>query len=431
MNQPLKKYLRARAITSPWTLSGAGRSDYQGVIVIPALAEAKFLPHTLTSLAVNPEELLCRTLVIVVVNNRPDASMDIRVDNQSTLYYLEKRSCSPLHMAWVDASSRGREIPHGDGVGLARKIGFDLALSRLDWNADPLLVSLDADSLVDCCYLPALFAHFSVSAQGGATLPFRHQSGGCPEQEQAIRAYELYLRSYLFGLQQAGSPYAYHTIGSTFACRAGAYVAAGGMNRRTAGEDFYFLQQLAKVAGIDPLAGTLVRPSSRPSARVSFGTGPVIAGGLKRQPAPYRLVSAESFQILKDWLGGFSERLHRPGEELLRYAGELSPVLRGFLEELGFLRVWCRIAANHADEQRRLRAFHHWFDALRTRQLLTRLEGAEIFEPERLVAGLLGWAGAPRICGAAEQLAYLECLQGVRSNPVKEAGGGPDRPFKA
>jgi len=75
-------------------------------------------------------------------------------------------------------------------------------------------------------------------------------------------------------LQQAGSPYAYHTIGSAFACRAEAYIAAGGMNRRHAAEDFYFLQQLAKCMqdeNIDvtallvqgPIISTILKESDR------------------------------------------------------------------------------------------------------------------------------------------------------------------------
>jgi hypothetical protein len=52
------------------------------------------------------------------------------------------------------------------------------------------------------------------------------------------------------------------------ACRASAYVAAGGMNRRLAGEDFYFLQQVHKTSGVAALYGTTVHPSPRSSQRV-------------------------------------------------------------------------------------------------------------------------------------------------------------------
>ena len=40
-------------------------------------------------------------------------------------------------------------------------------------------------------------------------------------------------------------------------CTAKSYVATGGMNRRMAGEDFYFLQKLAKTDGVDLRVGKL------------------------------------------------------------------------------------------------------------------------------------------------------------------------------
>ena len=48
---------------------------------------------------------------------------------------------------------------------------------------------------------------------------------------------------------------------------------AGGMNRRQAGEDFYFIQKLVPAGGYFSLNSTVVYPSPRPSFRVPFGTG--------------------------------------------------------------------------------------------------------------------------------------------------------------
>jgi len=53
------------------------------------------------------------------------------------------------------------------------------------------------------------------------------------------------------------------------ACTAQAYIAVGGMVRRQAGEDFYFLQKLAKRGPIHEIADTTVRPSPRRSDRGS------------------------------------------------------------------------------------------------------------------------------------------------------------------
>ena len=64
------------------------------------------------------------------------------------------------------------------------------------------------------------------------------------QAREAIMKYELYLRYYRLALEYTGHPHAYHCIGSAFAVRTLDYVAQGGMNKRQAGEDFYFLQKL-------------------------------------------------------------------------------------------------------------------------------------------------------------------------------------------
>ena len=51
------------------------------------------------------------------------------------------------------------------------------------------------------------------------------------------------------------------------------YVKAGGMNRKQAGEDFYFIQKLVPAGGYFSLNSTTVYPSPRASFRVPFGTG--------------------------------------------------------------------------------------------------------------------------------------------------------------
>jgi hypothetical protein len=112
--------------------------------VIPALAESATLFATLSSLAANPPEMCERFLVLVVVNQGVDAPAADKADNLVTLKLLaagDDPRLSRLRLAWVDAASPGLEMPvKGGGVGLARRIGLDLALSRLDpLNNDPLL----------------------------------------------------------------------------------------------------------------------------------------------------------------------------------------------------------------------------------------------------------------------------------------------------
>ncbi len=413
MNRQRQRYLRTRAATAPWRVAGTTRADFSAAVVIPALAERDNLPATFASLSLNPPDYLARTLVIVVVSNRTDVSREQFSNNRATLEWLRCTPCPRLNLAWVDASSPGLELPAREGVGLARKIGFDAALRRLNGDAESLLISLDADTLVDATYLAAIFSHFQHHREGGAALPFRHQPAERRVQEQAIRHYELYLRSYLFGLQCARSPYAYHTIGSAFACRAASYIKAGGMNRRSAGEDFYFLQQLAKVAGVALLEGTVVHPSPRFSDRVPFGTGKAVEKQVVAGEKPFNFVAVDGFRTVKEWLELMARDWDRPAEEILSRVAESSPVLNDFLNELNFSVVWEKLRCNHTSRSQRLRAFHHWFDALRTRQLLSRSMTDRALPVEKCVAELLAWGGYPGMERETDQLQLLERLQGA------------------
>ena len=172
----VQSYLKTRAVNGPWRIEGCTGSGFAGAVVIPALAESATIPATLSSLAANPPDILRDFLVLVVVNHRPDASPDDKADNCATLGLLAGGDprWDRLNLAWVDAASAGLELPlKGGGVGLARRIGLDLALSRLDaMNGEPLLVCLDADTLVRPDYLPALVRHFGQSALRCRRCPF-------------------------------------------------------------------------------------------------------------------------------------------------------------------------------------------------------------------------------------------------------------------
>jgi len=372
----VKKYLgRHVAAAGPWTLSGAQRKGLRGAVVIPSLAEGGSLFATLDSLGQNPAETCLDWLVLVVVNQRADAAV---AEQQQNLGDLERLADFAEHcrnpLAWVDAASPGAELPdrHG-GVGLARKIGMDLALTRLHWWRQPLLACLDADTLVEPDYLPALEAHFQHSSAGGAVLPFRHQPAGERSHQEAIDRYELFLRAYVLGLSLAGSPYAYASVGSAMACSAKAYVKCSGMNRRRAAEDFHFLNKLAKTAGVAPLKGTRVYPAPRVSARVPFGTGRSMARQLAGEVGVVRFYPLEVFEIVGRWLQLVTQGLSLDGARLWQQADQVSRALGQYLKECGWHQAWTSLQANHSVPAARLRAFHDWFDGLRTLRLVHAL----------------------------------------------------------
>ena len=389
---------------------------FDAAVVIPSLAECANLQLTLKSLSENPRHLLEDFLILVVVNQRGDACAEEKNDNLTTLALLPewKRQYGLVNLCWVDAASPGTELPHRQGVGLARKIGLDLALPRLDFRkGDPLLVCLDADTLVQADYLQAISTHFSGALQGGASIPYRHRTAVDVEGQAAIDRYELFLRAYVLGLEQSGSPYAFHAVGSAMACRASAYVAAGGMNRRMAGEDFYFLQQIHKTSGVADLKGTVVHPSPRSSQRVPFGTGRAVGDMLAEGEQRLLFYQPVVFIILGKWLTCVASGLGCDGTLLLERAGCISPVLQEFLGQAGFRESWDGLRKHNQGEAKLLAAFHGWFDAFRTMRLIHLLSdnGYPRVSPEEAVPPLLERAGYGSQAGVSGQLELLRSLQ--------------------
>ncbi len=412
----ISTYLAKRAVSDPWQILQPPKRLFAGAVVIPSLAEFTNLRQTLQSLAGNPPELLERFMILVVVNQRGDASDAEKSDNRTTLETLPEwqHKYGLENLCWIDAASPETELPHRQGVGLARKIGLDLALPHLDYvKSDPLLVCLDADTLVQPDYLQAIQSHFSTSPQGGASISYRHRPAADPEGQKFIDRYELFLRIYVLGLELAVSPYAFHSVGSAMACRASAYVAGGGMNRRMAGEDFYFLQQLHKTSGVADLKGTVVHPSPRSSQRVPFGTGRAVGDMLIEGENRLLFYQPVVFSILGEWLACVTGNLDAEGSFLLERSMGISPVLHNFLEQAGFGESWDGLKTHNQDETRLLTAFHGWFDAFRTMRLIHLLSEHDYprVSPEKAVPPLLEQAGYECPGGISEQLELLRKMQ--------------------
>lgn len=404
-------------MAGPWRIEGCTEGGFAGAVVIPALAESASLSATLSSLADNPPESCRRFLMLVVVNHRQDAPAADKADNLATLKLLAAGDprWSRLRLAWIDAASGGLEMPaKGGGVGLARRIGLDLALTRLAQHGqDPLLVCLDADTLVRPDYLPALVRHFGQSRCGAAVIPFQHQRGPSPEADRIIMRYELFLRGYVLGLSLAGSPYAFHSVGSAMACRASAYVKIGGMNSRAAGEDFYFLQQLARTVGIEQLTGTVVHPSPRASQRVPFGTGRSVSRMQAGGEAEQLFYHPGCFRVLGAWLKLVADRPDTEGCSIRGQAGEISACLGEYLDLNRFEEIWTKLRRNNPGRTAFLKAFHGWFDGLKTLKLIHLLSAGPFprCEPDDSLAELFAWRALEPVSGVEKRLDVLRSLQ--------------------
>jgi hypothetical protein len=129
----------------------------------------------------------------------------------------------------------------------------------------------------------------------------------------AIVQYELHLRYFFQAIAYTGFPYVHHSIGSAIAVKALPYCRSGGMNRRKAGEDFYFIQKLVPAGGFFNLYTTAVYPSPRSSFRVPFGTGPVISKISESEEGVYTTYDFKAFKDLNLLFGGINKIID-PGQ---------------------------------------------------------------------------------------------------------------------
>lgn len=394
----LKKYLERYAAGAPWQIQSGNLDNIDQVIVIPAYAEKELLFATLASLAANPDASLETSLILCVINNKADAPSCDKENNAQTLMllkalidrqplcqfpiaddlhvFLQMIAERPLRVACMDASSQGLEIPHRvGGVGMARKIGMDMALRLLAHSRNDLrlILSLDADTLVQTNYLSAVrHAFLSGKAQTGI-VAYEHAMPADEIGQAAICLYEIFLRYWVLGLQYAQSPYAFHSIGSTIVTMAESYLAVRGMNRREAGEDFYFLNKLAKIGPIRQITETVVTPSARVSRRVPFGTGAAVEKIISRASSEYRFYDPRIFFILKEWIALMTQSFNRSESSILADAKAIDPGLESFLISRGFLSVWPKIRSNLKDEKTWNRQLHNWFDGFETLKLVNDL----------------------------------------------------------
>jgi hypothetical protein len=363
---------------------------YEVGVTVPVLGESSELFDGYAGAAAALEG---RLLLVLVVNSAPECAAELRAKNHELLRELRHASSasdsgcfvverSGFDVLVVDRSSPGREVSRREGVGLARKIGADLLLGLVARGIirKSLICFTDADAELPSDY----FARAELAEPRAAALlfPFRHVAAGDAAAYEATLTYEAMLRYHVLGLSWAGSPYAFHSIGSTLAVRAEHYATVRGVPRRPAGEDFYLLDKLAKVAPLARLEGEPVAVRARRSARVPFGTGPrvakILTDGDTRVAAPdaFRalralLLGIDAFAIRRELsaLGGAFDELPR----------ELRDAAHSALEASGL--VAAALAASKdvggGNLQRRI---HTWFDALKTLRFLHGLAAAGIAE---------------------------------------------------
>lgn len=312
----------------------------------------------------------CATEIIVVINSARNAPEEAVAQNRESLKAFE---------AWKRSHSRpGRRFFHirkedlddrFAGAGLARKTGMDEAIYRFNQadRAGGILVSFDADATCDTNYLAEIENHYRNHPDtDGATIYFEHPTSGDdfpPGVYQGIIQYELYLRYYKEALRFTGFPFACHTVGSCFTVKALSYVRQGGMNRKQAGEDFYFIQKLAPLGHFHEIRSTRVIPSPRPSDRVPFGTGPVIRKFIENPGNGLPAYNPLAFHHLRN-LFEQADRFYRTGDQEIEATVQTLPEpVRLFLETIKFPERINEINRNSASPESFRKRFFRWFNA--------------------------------------------------------------------
>jgi len=400
----LERYGEPAAHEHYVTAQPALQRRYRWVLIVPAFDEAAdFIARLLGNLTFGnqPNALL----VISVINAPVDAGASART---RTLALLEtppvRNHCAGIDILTIDAASHA--LPADQATGLARKIGNDIAchLMLRGQIKNLVLCNTDADAVLPPDYFRQIAAaYFTDSRIGNATqsrasanknelpgaliLPFTHHSSD-PHLHDAGQLYELYLRRLYENLAQCGSPYAYPALGSVLAINPALYAKSRGFPKRRAGEDFYLLNKIAKLADVVHLAGNPIVLEARASSRVPFGTGPAIEKALHTKAVEFSSYSPASFALLNRFYSGFRElgevsNTHPSARGIVRDklwpTSWQDPDLLWLLKRLGLPTVLKKLQANHPTGNAQRRAVHEWFDALK---IVRFLNEARHFHPD-------------------------------------------------
>ncbi len=288
---------------------------------------------------------------MIIVNNLPFGSAESDICNQKELNESVKSLNQNSNFIKFHTLSAFDLPPEQLGAGLARKIGMDIAADRY-FDSDEsvqLIVGLDADCFVEKNYLIEIYQFFKKTKANGASIYFEHPlSGDLPDVNYlAITSYELHLRYYNLMMRYIGFPQAFHTVGSSFAVSADAYVKAGGMTKKIAGEDFYFIHKVLAVSGFyGDILTTTVYPSARISSRVLFGTGAAVSKFVLNNDSTYLTFNPEAILLLKPLFLLIDDLWTQEFELWSNYLSRLDHHLIKFLTQEGLILELNKLKTN-------------------------------------------------------------------------------------
>lgn len=374
MTNSLSSYLKNYAENETYLHRMTATKTYQSVLVVPAFQESLAFLKGLLS------DSRHSTLLILVANAPPNK-------NFNTLRFVSE-FCDRYPSIWanqhlslhnyaghqdillVDRCQDETTIPEKQGVGLARKLGADLAAKLIQQGIvqSPWIYSTDADVRLPPDYF--LHSDLQTSEIAARIYPFKHRAE--PSVALASKLYDISLHYYVAGLRWCGSPYAHHSIGSTLAIHYLKYAEVRGFPKRPAGEDFYLLNKLAKVGNIECLDAPVLDIEARLSNRTPFGTGHALQKivHLSSPVDEYLYYNPVIFFLLKDWLSVipdiWSNRESVDLDFLCKNASSNKRILKACLQASGVLPILMQGIRQYKSMQTFNRYMMHWFDGFRT-----------------------------------------------------------------
>lgn len=344
------------------------RDNLQYTVVIPCYYENRLI-DSLVSLY-NCSRPKGSVEIIIVINSSSNADDRVKEQNLQTYKeageWIKSHSVNKFHYHIIYVPDLS---PKYAGAGYARKIGMDEAVRRFNMiqNSAGIIISFDADSTCDNNYLTEIENNYNnYPFVNGSSVYFEHplSGGDFPDAiYRAIALYELHLRYYIQSLRDISFPYAYHTVGSCFTVKALSYVKQGGMNKRKAGEDFYFLHKIIPSGNYNDINSTRVIPSPRPSHRVPFGTGTVINKFLIDSESEFMTYNPAGFQDLNEFFSLVPGFFKHNQEYIKNKINKLPLTVKEFLYKNNAVYKIKEINNNCNNMNSFTKRFFNWFNA--------------------------------------------------------------------
>jgi len=204
------------------------------VIVMPCYDEPE-ISKAIISLY-NCQNPGCNVAMFIIINNSTDSPEEAIIQNEYSYNEISGLSVNSPEWLYVNALHVKNLPSKNAGVGWARKIGMDMAVSHFNQtdNKSGIIISLDADTVVESNYLISINEFYNSNPDYIAAVIYFEHPLNEERTNDAIIMYELYMRYYKNAVTVSGFPNSIFSVGSCFSVLAKAYVSQGGMNRRKA-----------------------------------------------------------------------------------------------------------------------------------------------------------------------------------------------------